>query len=286
MTISIKDQRGSPASFVDGTLNLSLTTSMESPKTIDEIKYLRTALNKELKARNLPAQVLDENYGRISITVQKFHIRNYQETPESAFQTFAIFKAILEAPDGPQATAVYLHNSAYINRGFKDICEPTLNSPLEVLVKEIVAKLNQIVFKSKLSDRKVKQVARRVFISPGIATSDTVPSRLFVDVYELGFSNNPTAIPYIRRLAEHADESIRLAAISSLGIMKAKEHTPWLISRFTEADTWSERTTILKALGDMRTDEALTFLQRTQLELMAGSELHPEWNDEFFSLYL
>lgn len=84
-----------------------------------------------------------------------------------------------------------------------------------------------------------------------------------MDVYQLGFSNNKLAIPELVKLTKHSSEYIRLAAISSLGIMRAVDQFDLLVRLYqNKGGLWQDRAMALKAIGDLGTPESHAYLQK------------------------
>ena len=71
----------------------------------------------------------------------------------------------------------------------------------------------------------------------------------YLDVYALGFTNNPTAIGPMAVLARDPDEYVRLAAISSLGTLGAVDQLELLTSIYRDGTLWQDDEMIRAGAG-------------------------------------
>ena len=86
---------------------------------------------------------------------------------------------------------------------------------------------------------------------PGIATH--------FKVLELGYTNNPAAIPHLVELTAHNDSMVRATAISGLGILRATGEYP-LLKRSYEEGRDTVKFMALKSIGDLDTQESREFI--------------------------
>lgn len=259
--------------FHSGVLKASL---VNGGSEIDSIAYLKVHTVNELQARGI---AMDQLAGdRVEVSVNKLNMRNHRTNGFTPFITFTSLSADVNTPLGQQRIAVYIKRGKVPVWSFDEVVEPTLNQPLELLVKEFSSKLNLALFNRRASDRHVQELIDK--ISAGNAAGTT-----YLDVYELGFSNNDNAIDYLASLTSHSDENVRLAAISSLGNMRAVDQLPLLKSIYETADSWSDRGMALKAIGDIGSGEAIGYLQQV-LAKQSGSGKESDWNRDIIQLYL
>lgn len=259
--------------FHYGVLNAKL---LDGTTEIDPIAYLEKHTARELTARGI---ALDEAAGEaISINVNKANIRNHRTNGYTPFITFTSLSADVETPTGPQRITAYVKRGKVPVWSFDEIIEPTLNEPLELMVKEFSSKLNLALFNRQASDAHVQALIEKIEANQKSGT-------VYLDVYELGFTNNPSAVSYLVKQTNSKSEYIRLAAISSLGNLKAVEQLPLLQDIYRNADSWSDRGMALKAIGDLGSSEAIDFLKQAQAEQNDGKK-ESNWNQEIISLYL
>jgi hypothetical protein len=120
------------------------------------------------------------------------------------------------------------------------------------MVKEIATKLNRYYFGLKAPDKKVTELA------------DSINNRFhrhsYLDVLELGYTNNGTAIDPLIELLKHKDSMVRVCATSSLGMLGAIEQFDLLKELYNKEEN-IEKTMALKSIGDLGTQEALDFIR-------------------------
>jgi HEAT repeat protein len=150
---------------------------------------------------------------------------------------------------------------------------------MDLLVKELTAKINAAVYDQRLPHDAVETLVNRVENNP-------IDGTTFLDVYQLGFGNNPSAIPALGRLATHEDQYIRQAAMSFLGILRSIDHIDFFIGIQEDTDSWSDRAVAIKALGDIGTRETLDYLARLRDKLRNSRNKESSWNVEIIDLYL
>jgi hypothetical protein len=161
-----------------------------------------------------------------------------------------------------------------------ELNEPCFNQPVEIVVKEITAKINRSIGKGSLTDAEVAALVQTINRK---ADSETL---VYLDVYELGFSNNKTAIPPLLELTKHDSDYVRLAAISGLGILQAQSTYPTLKNIYETAQLWQDRGMALKAIGDLGTEESLAFLASERPKFIGKTGDEALWNDRIIGLYL
>ena len=102
-----------------------------------------------------------------------------------------------------------------------------------------------------------------------------------------GFTNNPTAIPLLSRIAgapsllnpnpnpvtaEYLERRARDAAVASIGTLRANSLLPLLRNFFEDRDlSWRTRCLSAKSIGDLGTPEALAYLD----EQLASGKISP-----------
>ena len=274
-TASINDSRNETAkTFSYGVLKADL---MLNGAKLDPIKFLKENTAKELSARGIDFNLNDSS--DVNIDIKKLEMRNHRTNAYTPFITLTMLSADVKTDAGNERIGVFVKRGKVPVWSFDEIIEPTLNEPLALLVKEFSAKLNSKLYGAKMSDNDLIALVEK--ISSGKPTKYT-----YLDVYQLGFSNNDNAIPHLLELSKSDDEYIRLAAISSLGTIGAKQHLDYLKELSTSAETWTDRAMSLKAIGDLGTDEAIAFLEKAKVELQNEKERERVWSNEIIDLYL
>ncbi len=244
---------------------------------INPISFLETETAKELNARGVKANILEA--GDIKIDVNKFEMRNHRTNAYTPFISFTMLSADVSANGKKERITAYIKRGKVPVWSFDEIIQPTLNEPLDLLVKEFSAKLNRSIEGKKISDDEVKSLVEKI-------NKNLNDGATYMDVYQLGFGNNDTAIPFLVDYTKSESEYIRLAAISSLGILKAQSEMPLLKEIYSTADNWSDKAMALKAIGDIGTPDALNFLVKTEAKLAEAKEKEQLWTKEIIGLYL
>jgi hypothetical protein len=116
----------------------------------------------------------------------------------------------------------------------------------------------------------------------GARTPDT-----FLDVYALGFTNNPSAIDTLIGLTKDSQEYVRQAAISSLGNIGATTQFGLLKSLYQDPQvSWQDHCIALKAIGDLNTEESKAFIAAEAKKLGSDSSKESQVLSRILSLYL
>ncbi len=274
-TLHFSDKRApSKEKFNHGVLKADLVFD---EKPLQPIAFLQEHVVLELQARGLPASVIDTS--DTEIRVNSLNMRNHRTNAYTPFITFTMLSADIITPEQTKRVAVYVKRGKVPVWSFDEIIEPTLNQPIDVLVKELSAKINRTLYKQQLADKDVQALITKI-------KANLDKDITYLDVYQLGFSNNPTAVEYLVELTKHDGEYIRLAAISSLGTIQAVKHFQLLKDLYKNSRTWSDRAMALKAIGDLDTKEGKAFLISEKETLSVDDDKESIWSTELIDLYL
>jgi HEAT repeat protein len=146
-------------------------------------------------------------------------------------------------------------------------------------VRELASKLANYAYGYRASDETVKALTAKI---NGTRTSDT-----FLDVYALGFTNNPAAIDTLIMLAKDKQEYVRQAAISSLGNIGASSQFNLLKSIYQDRQvSWQDHSIALKAIADLGTAESRAFIGDEAKRLRASSSKEARILGQVLALYL
>lgn len=274
-SIAINDARPENEKiFSHGVLKAGL---MQEEKEIDPIAYLKTHTQRELEARGLNAAI--EDAGNIKIDITKLTMRNHRTNAYTPFITLTMLRAKLATESSDERIVVYIKRGKVPVWSFDEIVQPTLNEPLDLLVKEFAAKINMIIYGAKISDSEVNSLVTKIESNP-------TAYETYLDVYQLGFGNNKTAIPALVKFTKSDSEYVRLAAISSLGILKAANQLKFLQDIALNSESWQDRSMAIKAIGDIGDPDAIAFLNSMISELDKKTEKEEQWAKEVAELYL
>jgi len=248
---------------VTGRIRMELTAPDGKP--FDAVPWLAGATVKELTARGLPVQLASQAGDAGTVTVRLIQIENRRVSGFSPFETFTSLKADVTTPKGTQRVAAFIMRGKVPVWSFDEVIDPTYNDPLDLVSKELAAKLNQLLFDARLSDAQVDELVAR--------TSGATVN--FRDVYELGFGNNPRAIDQLVKLSASKDDNAMRAALSALGVLRADQHFNLLVRQAEDAKSdFEDRATALKAIGDLGTPQSRAYLEkeRARLEKLTDAE--------------
>ncbi len=250
-------------------------------ETLDPVNFLAKYTVEELVARGIPVSVGSGD--ATDVEINKVIMRNYRSMGFSPFTTVTMLSADILADDGDHRVGAFIMRGKVPVWSFNEVIEPTMNQPLELLVKELAAKINMILYGQSASDATVELLIDKVNADPAAALA-------YLDVYQLGFSNNSAAIDALVEMTGNAHEYIRLAAISSLGTINAQGQVEQLIALFDGDSFWQDRAMAVKSLGDLAVlgnERAMMFLQNdVEPKLQGESAPGAEWAREILGLYL
>ncbi len=250
-------------------------------KPYEAVPWVAQQTVKELVVRGLPVTLATDGNNSTSVLIKRVHIVNHRVSAFSPFVTFTSVRADVMTPQGSQRITAYIKRGKVPVMSFNEVIDPTYNDALSVLTKELAAKLNQQLFGQMISNDQVSALIEK------IKKNSSTQNDTYLDVYQLGFGNNPAAIPELMRLTSNANEYVRLAAISSLGILKANDQFNFLAGLYETKDSqWQDRAMALKAIGDMNTPKSRAYLQTELNRFKDSTDRESLWTKEIISLYL
>ena len=247
-----------------------------SEQPLDAHVYLSRNIVKEMVARGLPVTTAT-TLGANSVAFKRIFIEMRRASGFSPFETFTTVSADFTSASGTQRIATFIKRGKVPVWSFNEIIDPTFNAPLSIATKEIAAKLGKAIYNAKLSDAQVDALIAK---TNGTELKD-------MDIYELGFSNNPRAIPHLLKLAGKADDENLLATLSALGTLRATEAQDLLTQHATNPkNDWEDRATALKALGDIGTPAALGVLKQEKTRVDSLTDTESVRTKALLALYL
>jgi len=277
ITLSMRDARAeADKNFSFGILKANL---LLDGKAINPVVYLKENSIKELNARGINTQ--EASAGNVDVAVKKLYIRNHRATGFSPFVTLSWFSADVKTAKGNQRMGIFIKRGKVPVWSFDEVIDPTFNEPLSLLVKEFSAKVNRLTANQAISDEQVASLVAAVNAQP--AATDA-----YIKVYQLGFGNNKSAIKSLVGFTKHSDEYIRLAAISSLGILQADSELPLLKTLYAGGTLWQDRAMALKAICDLATPDALAIAKQVKADLdkSGKTDTDTQWLKEILNMYL
>jgi hypothetical protein len=218
---------------------------------IDSYRYLATGLQAELASRGYATHVATEDKGTPRLNLRIFNIQNHRVSGFSPWVTMTYLSADLETAAGPKRLGAFVKRGKVPVWSIDEVVEPTYNQPLTLAIQELAGKVAVDLYGYRASDATVDRL---------VAKLAQRTENSYLDVYALGFTSNPRAVPKLVELTKDAEEYVRLAAISSLGNLRAIEQFDLLRSICQGAELWQDRGMAIKAIGDLGTPEAKEFL--------------------------
>lgn len=254
---------------------------LNNGKPLDPIAFVAENTTKELIARGVSVKqsvVADA----LKINITKVGIENHRVSGFSPMVTLTSLVADVELPSGKKRMTAYVKRGKVPVWGFDELNDPCYSEPMDLITKELAAKINRDVYGLQISNEEVDRLIAKID-----AEAATNPLSYF-DVYQLGFGNNQRAVAALVKYTSAAQEYVRLAAISSLGILKARDQQGLLEQLYTGigADLWQDRAIALKAIGDLDTAESKVFLQAEFDRLKDKSDKGSVWVKNVIALYL
>lgn len=249
---------------------------------LEPIGFLAEFTVAELDGRGISVEAGTSD--AVELRINKLFMYSYYD---DTFTTVTMLSADVMAPEGTKRVIIFVPRHELVLLSFNEVIEPTLNQPLELLVQEFAAKINMILYKQSVSDSTVQELVEKV-------NSGASGDLTYLDVYQLGFSNNPKAIEPLVAMTKTTDEDVRMAAIASLGTLNAQDQVDYLISIIVSTAK-RERVMAMKSLVDlasMGNDRARAFIDKNRrrfaenVERRTWSRLSIAWTEEIVTLYL
>ena len=259
--------------FSSGVLPAALVIN-DAP--IDGYKFLAEHLGAELASRGVPVTTTTTDAGVPRLHVRTFRMQNHRVNAYSPFVTFTFLSVDLETTRGKQRYGVFIKRGKVPVWSFDELIEPTLNQPLALAVRELATKIAGTTYGYRASDATVKELVGKLA---------TRTENSYLDVYALGFTNNPTAIEPLLKLLDDSDEYVRLAAISSLGTLRATGQVARLKSIYQGQGQWQDRAMAIKAMADIGTAETDAFIEAELKRVSTLTDKDATWTTQILALY-
>lgn len=238
-------------------------------EVINPNSFIKEALQKELLARNLPVSINSSSDNKI--VLDHFEILTHRATGYSPLVTISILKVNIKYNRDVKSFVSIVKRGKVPILYMDEVFDPCYNEPITILVKEIVAKINKEYFGYK--NEKSKELKHTII-------SNLNKDLTYLDVYELGFSNEHSFIDFLKELSTSEQEYIRLAAISSIGTIGDPNQLNFLISINKKSKLWQDRAMALKSIGDLNTPESLMYLKERKRILQEKVEQYNRHKDE------
>jgi hypothetical protein len=187
--------------------------------------------------------------------------------------------ADVETGDGTKRIGAFVTRGKTPVWSFEEIIEPTFNQPLGIGIQEFASKFANAIYGFRASDETVRTLTEKI----NAARTPTT----FLDVYALGFTNNPAALDTLIGLTKDSQEYVRQAAIASLGNLGAATQFGLLTKIYQDQSVaWQDRCIALKSIADLGTEESKTFITDEAKRLGSNSSKETQVMSRILALYL
>lgn len=258
------DQQEKPFkdNIVDGRIPMQPTYN---DKPLDAANWLARNTLAELNARGLPVSLASSAEGASTIVqVKLINSTNHRVSGFSPFETYTRLKTDLVTGGQSTRAAFWIKRGKVPVWSFNEVIDPTFNLPLDIMSKDLAARIGKQLFNAAFSDAQVDALIARIEASKDVSDRD---------VFELGFSNNRRAIPKLVKLMNDGNQEVSHAAISSLGLLDATEQFPALKARYERsASDKEDRGIALKAICDLSSAEARSYAAAELARLQGNSD--------------
>jgi hypothetical protein len=277
INVSFKDSLDSNPQIVTGIFQKAIFLE-NNKKSLEAYDFISDGIKKELHARKLPINFDDTS--KESLILKKFEIFTHRSSGFSPIVTISMLKVTANIGNEEKVFASVIKRGKVPIWSPDEIINPCFNEPIMLMIKEIVAKINKAYFNYKLSDEKVAEIVSK--IENGIKTKDNLN---YINMYELGFSNNSKALDEVKLYNNSSDEYLRLSSIAVLGLLGGEKEFSYLTNIYRTAKLWQDRAMALKAIADIGTEETKKFIERENNLWQTQDTKEGKWNNMILKLY-
>jgi hypothetical protein len=225
--------------------------SVEIAGAGEDLVFLRDALVAEMKARGINAAA-DAAGGTnvLAVDVERFYFRNRRTSGFSPWITFTNFRAKVTYQGRAEEVTSYFHAGKVPMWSVDEVFEPTYSYPWRVVVREVVTKLNRLYFKMAPSAAVVREYIRAL---EGEVSLDTI--------LDAAFLGSPEMVPALESLVKTSTSgNVVVYSLDGIGIIGDAKSFPFLRDYYATARERGQLLS-LKAIGDLGTQEALSFVR-------------------------
>ncbi len=237
----------------------------------DPVSWLANSLEKEFLSHNISVTFTTDaalkTFADATLTVNKYQIVNSRTTGFHPYIAFHSFSGIVTNSNSEQSVVSYFVYGKVPIWSMDEVQGPCFDMPSAILIKGIAAKVNRLALHHRMSDTQLNTLNKTTNEKISSAAPDA-----YLSVLEIGQSNNPKAIDYLKPFTENSDTLIRACALSAFGMIGQEDTFDFLKEKYTQY-TDIDRFMALKSIGDIGTPEALQFLKDARVD--------PQYNDEY-----
>lgn len=237
----------------------------------EPIAWLAQNLEKEFLSHEISVQfTLDaamKDSADAILTVNRFQIINSRTSGFHPYVAYHSFSGTVHDSEASETVISYFVYGKTPVWSMTEVQEPCFDMPSAILIKGIAAKVNRTALHYQMSDSQLAMLNEKAQES-----IKTVSPDAYLAVLELGESNNPKAVDYLKSFAENSDTLIRACALSAIGMIGQEDTFEYLKEEYDQ-HVDIDRFMALKSIGDLGTPESTKFLKDARLD--------PQYNDEY-----
>lgn len=266
--VFVKDAR-SDKQFIKGITGLE-GVSMSISNVKNPVEWLSESLQQEFLSHGItitfsndPAK---ESAADTILTVDSYTIINSRKSGFHPFVTFHSFSGKIQTSDTDSQVISYFVYGKTPIWSMDEVQEPCFDMPSAILIKGIAAKINRFALHYRMSDGELDALNK----TAQAKVDGTMPNA-YLSVLEIGQSNNPHAIAYLKPFTQNGDTLIRACALSAFGMIGDPDTFDFLKEQYAKR-TDIDRFMAIKSIGDLGTAEAIQFLKDARKD--------PQYNGE------
>ena len=242
----------------------------------DPVSWLAQSLEKEYLSHKISVTFTTDKALKSSadatLTVNKYQIINSRISGFHPYVAIHIFSGTITNSSSQDSVMSYFVYGKTPVWSMDEVQGPCFDMPSAILIKGIAAKINRSALHYRMSDIQLSTLNK--------TTQEKINSaapNAYLSVLEIGQSNNPKAIAYLKPFTENSDTLIRACAISAYGMIGQEDTLDFLKEKFAQ-HTDIDRFMALKSIGDLGTPEAIQFLKEARKD--------PQYSDEWGFKYV
>lgn len=255
-TLKLVDARGAEAASFYIFTAAGRGRPPRPPEGFEPIEFLAENLQAEFAARGYPVTVTTDPQAAADMTleIQRYRVVNrWIVTVVAAMEAAHEFRAELSSGGRVFPIRAFFYNNRVSVWAVAEGYEPCIHRPASILVKEIASKVNRALLGFRADDTAVDEILARA------RPKDAIDDGPYMEIIELGGTNNPRAMEALKKYAVHKDEFVRAVALDALGMLGPENELPFLKERYAALEG-RDKYMALKAIGDAGDPSSLDFL--------------------------
>jgi hypothetical protein len=256
--------------FIKGMTGLA-SVNLNIGNVDDPVTWLSQSLEKEFLSHNISVKFTRDDSLKSSadaiLTVNKYQIINSRTSGFHPYVAYHCFSGIIKDSSADESILSYFVYGKTPVWSMDEVQAPCFDMPAAILIKEIAAKVNRFALHYRMNDSQLSKLNQNTNEKINSGASD-----VYLSVLEIGQSNNPKAIDYLKQFSENSDTLIRACSLSGFGMIGQKDTLDFLKDKYTRYID-IDRFMALKSIGDIGTPEAIQFLKDARKD--------PQYNNEY-----